>query len=300
MAKSDKLLSWLSNSTTESKDKKYIHRLLKEDSQRRCEVLEELKLLIQQAHKDARNRLRKLAGVSLDPLGTSPEYDPAQGYPERLHIQTLKGYFGEVFAGLLAETFLPFGCTWEVPAFLFRFHLVEFQQLEKLNQMRGEAQYRPGRTGDDCLAFERNNKGQIIRALYCEAKCTSGHDSGLINEAFEKVSEAAIVDILQLVEILMDCNDPGASQWVISLQQLWFILQSGDTQKSVERCDLVSYVCGQPPVRGNRSTWLPVDKPHSNYKGERRLEAVEIHLQDVEDLIRTVYGKMDDDNGSTT
>ncbi|WP_206208665.1 hypothetical protein, partial [Vogesella mureinivorans] len=96
-----------------------------------------------------RSRLRDLESDSLNPIPSN--LDPAKGYPEILHIQTLKGYFGETFAGIIALNFSPFGETdWEVPAFLFRFHLTEFQQLEFLQQVEDEeANLRPGRTGDD-------------------------------------------------------------------------------------------------------------------------------------------------------
>ncbi|MDZ8026888.1 MAG: hypothetical protein RMX65_020890 [Nostoc sp. DedQUE01] len=50
---------WLSNSVSESEDKQYIHRLLKEDKSQRDVILDELILIIQKAHDDARYRLRK-------------------------------------------------------------------------------------------------------------------------------------------------------------------------------------------------------------------------------------------------
>lgn len=58
-----------------------------------------------------------------------------------------------------------------------------------------------------------------------------------------------------------------------------------DTQ--YERYDLVSYICGRHPKRDG--VWLPTEKPHASYKAKRRLEAVEVHLYDVENLVREVY-----------
>jgi hypothetical protein len=296
MAGYDKLSCWLLNSVNESDDERYRHRLLEENISQRCEILENLKIYVQAAHEDARRRLRKLAGISLDPLGSTAVNDPAEGYPERLHIRTLKGYFGEVFAGIIAENFSPFEQDgWKVPAFLFRFHLVEFQQLEAMRQTDGEADLRPGRTGDDCLAFQLDGEGRIARSLYCEAKCTPDHSNNMIVEAHAKVSEAVLVDVPQLIEILEEYDDPVSSQWVKALRQLWLQGPSDD----YERCDLVSYVCGCPPVRDNRRTWIPVDKPHEKYTAGRRLEAVEAHLQDVEGLVRQVYSKNDAGNGPT-
>ena len=269
-----------------------------ENRKQRDEVLEDLKSYVYAAHEDARRRLRRLAGITLDPLGVTPTNDPAEGYPERLHIQTLKGYFGEVFAGLIAETLSPFGESgWKVPAFLFRFHLVEFQQLEKLRQRGGEAKVRPGRTGDDCLAFQLS-EGRIVKSLYCEAKCTPGHDSNMIAEAHAKVSEAELVDLLQIIEVLIEYDDPVSSQWVEALRQLWLSLP--DPPRDYERCDLVSYVCGRSPVQGNRSTWMDTQKPHAKYTAKRRLEAVEVHLQNIEALICQVYGKEKDENDGSS
>jgi hypothetical protein len=143
--------NWLSNSVRESEDKRYTHRLLKEDKNQRNVILDELISIVQKAHEDARFRLRKIAGNPLDPFGDFSESDPSDGYPERLKIITLQGYFGEIFSGIIAENFSHFGQDdWAVPAFLFRFHLVEFQHLEILNQTEEIAKKRSGRTGDDC------------------------------------------------------------------------------------------------------------------------------------------------------
>lgn len=60
-------------------------------------------------------------------------------------------------------------------------------------------------------------------------------------------------------------------------------------EQNYERYDLVSYICGQHPVRNN--TWLSPDKVHEKYIVGRRLEAVEIHLNEVENLVKTVYSQ---------
>ncbi|MGV0105069.1 Helicase ATP-binding domain-containing protein [Nostoc sp. DSM 114160] len=279
---------WLSNSVSESEDKQYTHRLLKEDKNQRDIILSELILIVQKAHGDARSRLRKLAGNSLAPFGEFSESDPSEGYPERLHIQTLKGFFGEIFAGIIAENFSPFEHDdWEVPAFLFRFHPVVFQHLEFINQTGESAKNQPGRTGDDCLAFRRNIKGEIIGYLACEAKCTAKHDTDMISEAHKKASAANIksVDILQIIEILLDYNDSFSSEWVNALR----LLREEKTNQIYKRCDLVSYICGQHPIK--KAAWISTETAHEKYTGGRRLEAVEIHLHEVEKLITTVYSQ---------
>jgi hypothetical protein len=286
LTKFNSITTWLSNSVSESEDKRYIHRLIKENSSNRDLILDELISIVKKAHDDARYRLRKLAGNSLDTFEDSHAIDPATGYPERLHLQTLKGYFGEIFSGIIAENFTPFGLNdWEIPAFLFRFHLVEFQQLEYSNQTEETAKKRPGRTGDDCLAFRRNSEGVIISSLACEAKCTANHQTNMISEAHEKASAANIkpVDIPQLIEILQDYDNSFASEWVDALRRLWL----GKVENIYQRYDLVSYICGQHPIKN--STWISTETAHKHYTGGRRLEAVEIHLHDVESFIKAVY-----------
>lgn len=177
---------------------------------------------------------------------------------------------------------------WQVPAFLFRFHLVAFQQLEAYRQTNNLPSIAPGRTGDDCVAFQLDSQGRIVRYLYCEAKCTTDHDTHLIDEAHEKVSKAVPVDLPRFIEILAERSDPVSARWCEALQQLWL---SG-TGNQCERLDLVSYVCGRAPVQ--KPAWISVDKPHARYVANRRLETVEVHLTDIESLVKSVYCKEDE------
>ncbi len=289
MSSFPEIKSWLTVTVQTDAGGRYQHVLGQENGANRSTVLPRLQVLVSSAHEDARNRLRRLANGSLDPLSTPSAKDPADGYPKRLHIQTLKGYFGEILAGAVAENLGPFGIKdWKVPAHLFRYHLVEFQQLAMMNQTGADAELRPGRTGDDCLAFLRNNNGDIVAVLFCEAKCTSGHDSGLIGEAHEKSSLPNLlpVDLLQLIEVLEDSTDSAAAAWVDALRSL--NLKGPNPSAPYERLDQVTYVCGQKPVR--EKTWIPSGKPHDKYKGGRRLHVAEIHLSDVEELVKKVYG----------
>lgn len=191
MWKSDKLHLWLSNSVTPSQDKQYTHRLLTEDFNRRSEILAELKSLVWQAHDDARRHFRGFIANSLDLINISLVYDLARDYPQSLPLTTLKGYFGEIFAGLVAENFSPFDIdNWRVPAFLFRFHNPAFEQLERVKNTGEDTKAIFGRTGNDCLAFQLDSNGRIRRSLICEAKCTSDHDTDMIAEAHEQIRVA--------------------------------------------------------------------------------------------------------------
>ncbi len=279
---------WLADTVTESRDGRYRHRLLRENPASRGDILNDLSALVERAHEDARRHFRQLAGISLDPLGETTVPDPMRDYPRSFPMRTLQGYFGEIIAGFVAEHFAPFKISdWRVPAFLFRFHNTAFEWLERARQGALVPQEITGRTGDDCLAFQRDAAGRIVRSLVCEAKCTTGHRADSIADAHAKISEPHLrpVSLSQLIHVLEDRrDDPESTAWAEALRHLWL----ADLDASYERYDLVSYVCGQLPVRG--STWITTDKPHTNYTASRRLEAVELHLQDVAELVREVYG----------
>lgn len=285
MSKFPSIKTWLTVDLQKSADGQYEHALFAEADGSRGQVLPQLRILVSEAHEDARSRLRRLAYGSLDPLGEHVGSDPAAGYPEQLNPLTLKGYFGEILAGIIAENTTCFGVSaWVVPAHLFRFHLVEFQHLAMIQQTGQAAGIRPGRTGDDCLAF-RCEDDRIVAALFCEAKCTKDHDTKLIKDAHEKSSLPNLVpvDILQLVDVLEDSLDPAAARWIKALRRLNFERAS----VNYERIDQVTYVCGQKPIRESR--WISQKKPHDAYTGSRRLHVAEVHLPDVEQLIVDVY-----------
>ncbi len=292
-----KLTEWLDHSTSASNQ--YTHRLLKENLEYRETILSELKQEVQKAHEDTKRHLRQLAGFSLDPLDTPTidviskgiseniVRDPTEGYPEKLELKTLKGFFGEIFAGIIAENFSHFDIAhWKVPAYPFRFHNSAYDQLERWRQTETNPRTTPGRTGDDMVAFYQDSRGKITHSLVCEAKCSNGHKKSLINKAHNQANskEPRPVEILRLIDILRDYDDPDSQNWRKSLQ----ILYSRNIQSDYERCDLVSYICGATPKKSQ--TWMQKDTPHPNYTVGRRLESVEIHLQGVDTLVMQLYG----------
>ena len=122
----------------------YHLRLWREELGRRCDVLTELVAYFQEALEDARLRLRSGFEDALSPFN-DPVLDPAANYPGLLHRNTLKGYLGETFAALAVEHWdIHNRNDWQVPALLFRFHDVEFQHLERINQqLRAGQAYDP-------------------------------------------------------------------------------------------------------------------------------------------------------------
>jgi hypothetical protein len=288
------LAKWLANTIRKSADKKYYHRRLEEDLAIRSSIHQELQKLVYQAHEDARRKLRNLVGISqsldLFEEQETPGIDTTiiDDFPRYLELKTLKGYFGEIMAAVVAENFNPLDEDWQVFAFPFRLHQTAYHALEQVRQEGGSAPTIIGRLGDDMLAFHCDDQGRITRVLFCEAKCTANHSSNLIAEAHKKSSDNKLIpnDCSTLIGILEDYATSGSEeeQWIKALRRLWWSAKN----PIHERCDLVVYNCGLPPVKAS-SIIIPTSTPHQEYKAQRRLEAVEIHLHDVNGLVEEAY-----------
>jgi hypothetical protein len=290
--------SWLNATRNENKALQYRHLKLQEESNLRNDILNDLQTIIDEAHEDYKRYKRSILLHSLDPTAATIDWedlgigDPAYGYPQDLDLTTLKGAFGEIFAGIIAENFSPFDFdNWIVPAFSFRHHETAFDQLETFKRTGHKKKSIIGRHGDDCLAFILDdNTNQITKTLFCEAKCSNSHDSDLIKDAHSKLSDPNLlpVELMRILEILKDYETDSSKKWSKAIANLYV---NHNKNSNYERFDLVSYVCGKLPTR--KDSWIDCNKPHANYKGNRDLESVEVHLFDVDELIKTLYRKED-------
>lgn len=262
----------------------YRHRLFSEKDNIRNSILPQLQSAVAEAHKDAIEDLRSVLDDTLDPI-TLGDKDPAHGYPYLLHIETLQGYFGEYLAGALAEEFKPFDVEWTVPAYLFRFHVAAFQELARLKQIARPVKKVVGRTGDDCLAFSRNEKEDIDGWLYCESKCLKRHNTGTAAKAHQQLSgfEIEPADLQRLIKILKSKSDKKSQSWCSSLQRFMLGLE-----KQPKRSDFLTYIADKP---SKRRTWLSTEKPASEYTGERSFEAAEVQIKDIPEFVAKVYKK---------
>jgi len=132
--------AWLASCPVPSGSRQYRLRLWHEDRAALAGILQGLVPYLEEVFADARRRLRRGFADDLSPF-KGPHRDPAANYPELLHRVTLQGYLGEVIGGLAVEHWGAHGYQdWAVPAFLFRYHTVEFQHLERINEriMAGE------------------------------------------------------------------------------------------------------------------------------------------------------------------
>jgi hypothetical protein len=280
--------AWLMPTHSSNPNPKYRHTRLCENPQVWPSVSACVEAYFRQSHNDAVERLRRLTHTSLHPAGTGSALPPPyHEYPFGLPPVTLQGYFGETLAGLLAESFSTAGHDdWEVPAHLFHTHVVVFQQLEQQWQSGIPVTAIFGRTGDDCLAFRRDNNRRITSVLFCESKCTCTHQSQFIADAHAKAANSAIVDIMQLVEALEYRNSPEALEWASALRVFHNELNKFPPA-SVHRCDAVYYVYGRSPKRSE--TWLSSTGPHEDYTASRSLHAVEVQLTNVLVRVRSIY-----------
>lgn len=279
--------NWLRQLSLTNGRARYSHRLLKEDAAVRAAILVQVKKYFDDAHNDARRRIRKAAGINLDPLGRPDPRDPSRDYPQKLPRTALQGYLGEILGGLVIETFGACAInTWEIPAHLCRHHNVAFQYLEKLRAGARPTQAIPGRTGNDCVAFKRDAAGAIVAFLRCEAKCTAQHSSTLLNHAHEQagVGGPKPESIMELIEVLSEKGGAEAEAWVAALRVLWL---SDPPPAGYQRYDAIHYVCGKSPVRD--TTWADKNAPDARYAGARPLEVIELHLSDVGSLLDALY-----------
>ncbi len=174
-------------------------------------------------------------------------------------------------------------------------HEQEFQHLEAINErlLAGEAydpdciaERRPGRTGDDCLAFRKNGENVITEVLVIEAKCLSTNNNDKIKEAHEKLAAggARPSGVRELINLLEEYATPDAEAWQEALLKLW-----RDGYRFAIRHDAVGYTCGNIPARREQVAWLPGDEPHSAYTAPRRLEGMEFQFNDLPTIIDILY-----------
>ena len=286
--------AWLVDQQLAGARGSYRLRLWRETAAAFPPLRDELRAYIHEAFKDARRRLRRGFEDSLSPFN-DPALDPAANYPAALNRMTLQGYFGETIGVIAVEHWGAAGhADWQVPAFLFRFHDQEFQHLEQINQRIRDGQQpnpdalnqrRPGRTGDDAVAFRRNGRGSITDVLTIEAKCLSANNNAKIQQAHEKLAAGGPLpsSIRELIELLSEYDTPEAMSWHEALLQF-----RADGYRTATRHDGVVYATGHIPTKGPRQAWLP-SEPHPAYTAPRHLEGMEFQFEDLGCVIDLLY-----------
>jgi hypothetical protein len=289
------LNEWLVAQSLNGSHPRYCLRVWRENQSAWAVLEAEFRLYVDEAFDDARRRLRRGFEDTLSPFD-DPSTDPAANYPAQLHRVTLQGYFGELLALLAIEHLGAHGQSdWVIPAFLFRFHDQEFQHLELINERlrRGEIhdpdegdEVRPGRTGDDGLAFRINESNVITDVLTVEAKCLTRSSNAKIEEAHQKLAQGGPLPsgIRELINLLGEYDTREANIWREALLRLW---RGG--YRTATRRDTLAYICGHIPSQAGRIAWMPVDQPHPVYTIARELEGMEFQFEDLAGVITAVY-----------
>ena len=287
--------AWLVAQQVPNPHRRYRLRVWREDQGALAEIQAELDVYLDEAFADVRQTLRRGFDDSLSPFN-DPPHDPAANYPQLLHRITLQGYFGEVLGVVAVEHWGAHGHTdWVVPAFLFRFHNQEFQHLELINERLragqahnpdAQAEIRPGRTGDDGLAFRMNAENVITDVLTLEAKCVGQNRPEKIAEAHEKLNAGSQrpTGVRELVNLLSEYDTPSANLWHEALLRLWH-----DGYRAITRYDGIAYACGQIPRQRRRISWMASDGPHPVYTVTRHLEGMEFQFGDLDAVIDTLF-----------
>ena len=275
--------NWLNDDITTNT--KYWHILYTEDEKIKKNAIKELRTYFNSIHEPVKKYLRNIISDDLHPFKINSKDDPAYGYPHMLENITLQGYFGEILTGIFIENNELFSITgWEVPMHIFQTHTVAIQHLEEIKQTKTTVRKLPGHTGEDCIGFKRNEEGKIIKIIFGESKCTQAHNATLIKENHEKLNNEYIkpVNLKFIIEGLKPYEGiPEINDWLNSLKDLYL------SRSKIERCNLSCYLCGQKPIRN--ATWIDKNRPHSVYKSKRQLTSLEVHLNDVENIVKSVY-----------
>lgn len=266
---------WLNCEVSENSS--YIHLLLNADGNN---LPEELITYFKDAHKQAQQKyIDKINEFNLDPLNQPPIYTAV------LPLKTLQGYLGEVFGGLIAVTQKPFNLDWEIPVHLFSFHDTVFDWLDMYLQNTETSAEIPGRTGDDNLAFVRNENNEITAVLFIEAKCTLTHNPSLINDAHSSLSKGNIFPVSRdkIKQLLIEKGDSESLHFVDAINNIV------KTQKN--RFDMVSYLYSKKPER--KHSWISQNEINRYYKENRNLVAAELRITDLQKSIDRIYRKGD-------
>ena len=273
------LQAWLVEQTGGAGNGQYHLRVWREDASRLDAVRVELLAYFQETLDDARRRLRSGFEDELSPF-TDPQVDPAANYPAALAVEHWDVHGRN---------------DWSVPALLFRFHEVEFQHLERINQRiragqlhlpDAEGERRPGRTGDDAIAFVKDNANNIAHVLTLEAKCITRNRADTLNDAHQKLNAGPSVpdSIRELVELLNHYDTDEARAWQEALVKYRASGGGGAT-----RYDAVVYVCGERPRQRGRIGWMSSTTRNTSYTLTRPLVGLEFHVEDVATLVERIY-----------
>jgi hypothetical protein len=263
----------------------------------------ELRPYFESAHRDAREVFHRAARISLDP--EDGDFGSHAKYPNCLPPKTIRGLFGEVMCGLVAEAYnLVGGKKWRVPIFLFREHAPVARYIFDLVRDPARKKEVHGRSGNDFIGLELANDGTVIAFIAGEAKWRAdltastmdaimkgdGNGKGAQrvwadNGVWNDINTALLVPqgIQQMSDLLRNKDPAGYARTIYSLDEALL------GRASPPRTDMILVAGNRSASRAVGSALLPTAAPPPDYKAGRPLQIVEIVLVGGEDVIERLY-----------
>lgn len=277
--------AWFETARTEDRIGNYVNcRLRARDAAHWLSLRLTIAQYLEWAHSDARRIFHDSLGITLDPRGGRPPIE----YPGSLPLMTRKGYFGEVFCGILAEAGqVHAGDEWTVPIFLFRLHNQAEEYLMRLVTGEPVVGTIVGRTGSDSLALSLNADGTVKAILGAEAKCYEAFNTTKARDALADLGAQAAVPVSlgQLKRLLAEIDSEGFEATILDLER---IIKRA-RQSSVPRHDLLVLIFEDPAIKNYNSPRISVAEKNANYAAGRPLQVVEVHLPGAGALIEELY-----------
>lgn len=280
--------SWFETVRTNDAASNYVNlRLRARDSAHWQNVRPTITKYLEWAHADARRIFHDNLAITLDPRGGRSPVE----YPGSLPLMTRKGYFGEVFCGILAEAEqVHTDDEWMVPIFLFRLHSQAEEYLMRLLTGEPAGSAVVGRTGSDNLALSLNGDGTVKAILSAEAKCYEAFNTTKAREALTGLSAQAAVPVSlgQLKRMLSEIDQEGFETTILHLEK---IIKNA-RQSTVPRKDLLVLIFEDPKIQNYDSPRISVAEKTANYTAPRPLQVVEVHLPGAGTLIEELYASL--------
>ena len=287
--------------------KGYGHLLIEQVNAYDDELIARLKEYFESAHLDARMVFHEFIGIGLHPDDNEKRAEVS--YPSSLHLTTLKGFFGEVLAGLLAEGYELVGNKeWIVPIFLFRFHDDAKKYLFTLIRDPDQQRQTIGRLGTDFIGISIDDDGEVDRLISGEAKWRKRLSKSSVDDIMlgpkikgkqdrveskgvwaELNKEVNPPNGLRELQIALKEVDPeGYAETILSMDKQL----SAFNATTVPKTDLVVIVGEANRNRNKGECNLDFDQVPKEYLAGNDLQVVEVVLNDGENLIQDLYASL--------
>lgn len=251
---------------------------------------DKLKAYFESAHADARQHFHAVCMLDLHPRASGPT--GVVEYPNRLVGNVRRGLFGEALCGVVAQTWLLLTDQRQylVPVFLFREHSGVEDALNKLLDGQ-EPTDLPGRLGDDFLAVQTDDSGNVVSILVGEAKFRSKMNPSIYKElmlepkgVLPKMSAEgdAPSSITKLIRILREIDPERFETIRASLEEIHY------RTRLAERVDLVVLAYEEHGAT-TAPPYSPTTEKPKAHDSTRPLVIAELHIPMANDLMDKLY-----------